>query len=104
MNREESNDYGTYTQYGIGFGIAPVLGANFNFGKVFTVALDLGYRFSSFAGAWEYDSDSYYDSNDFTKSSNMFFVNLSLIFRMGDTYEDDAVDNAKQESPDDFYY
>ncbi len=103
MNYEISDDSGTYSQYGLGFGIAPVLGANFNFGKVFTVAMDLGYRFSSYAGTAEFDG-SYYDTNDFTKSSQTFFVNLSLIFRIGDYYEDDAIDNAKEEAPDDFYY
>ncbi len=104
MNRGESYDYGTYNEYGLGFGLAPVLGANFNFGKVFTVALDLGYRFSTYAVTAESDTDYDYSTDDYTKSGQNFFINLSLIFRMGDYYEADNVDNAKEETPDDFYY
>jgi len=103
MNYELTDTFGTESQYGLGYGLAPVLGANFNFGSVFTVAVDMGYRFGSYAGSWEYDG-SYYDSSDFTRSENQFFLNLSLIFRIGDSYEADLDEKSKVESSDDFYY
>lgn len=93
MNLEDNSTGNTETMNGIGFGFAPVIGANFNFGPVFTAAIDLGYRFSSYAGTWEYEGyneySGYYDYWDesFTRSENMFFINFSLLFRMGDTYD-----------------
>ncbi len=96
MNMEEEKEAidDSYTQsiYGIGFGLAPVIGANFNFGPVFTAAIEIGYRISSYAGTWEFDGYSSSTgwvniSEDFTTSENMFFINFSLLFRMGDNYD-----------------
>lgn len=89
MDYSEESSYGTFSVSGVGFGIGPVLGANFNFGPVFTVGLDLGYRISSYVGSTEYEYEEYSygsDSADYTQSENIFFVNLSLIFRIGDVF------------------
>lgn len=93
MNMEDNSNGYTEKINGVGFGFAPVIGANFNFGPVFTAALDLGFRFSSYAGTWDYEGyneySGYYDTwnESFTRSENMFFINFSLLFRMGDNYD-----------------
>lgn len=70
-----------------GFGLAPVIGANFNFGRMLTAAVDLGYRFTSFGGKIE-SSDSYGSySNDFTIGQQAFFLNISFLFRINDVFE-----------------
>jgi len=85
----------------IGFGLGPVLGANFNFGRVFTVALDLGYRVSAYAGTSESEDEYGYGSETetFTRTENLFFINLSVLFRLGDVFER-AYDDADDDKPD----
>jgi len=106
MEEEKETGYDYYTQSisGIGFGLAPVIGANFNFGPVFTAAIEIGYRVNSYAGTWEFDgytssSGSLYLSEDFTTSENMVFINFSLLFRIGDVFES-AYDDADDDKPD----
>jgi hypothetical protein len=75
---------------GVGFGIGPVLGANFNFGNFITAALDLGYRSNGFSGTAKatFDTFDYLDDeSDFTLSQTGFFLNLSVLFRIGDVFE-----------------
>jgi len=109
MNYSDETSYGNYDVSGIGFGLGPVLGANFNFGPVFTAELDLGYRVSSYAGTaeYEYDSEYYYesDSADFTQTENVFFVNLSLIFRIADVFGRTSTqpDDEKPDYDQDYY-
>lgn len=97
MSYEDSNDYGDINWNAVGFTFAPVLGANFNFGRVFTAALDMGYKFSSFAGTAETTYTD--DSESFTQSHNGFFINLSLIMRIGD-YFDGGVSDYDDDKPD----
>lgn len=98
MSYEDNNDYSDNSWNAVGFTFAPVLGANFNFGRMFTVAMDMGYKFSSFAGTAEttyYDSSYGYDvtdSDSFTQSQQGFFINLSLILRIGDVFDGGASD------------
>lgn len=78
-----------YSQFGVG--IAPVLGININLGPVVTLAVDGGYRFSSYFGTYDYTNYSYSgysysDTGSYTVSEQTPFVNVSLIFRMGDKY------------------
>jgi len=67
-----------------GFGIGPVFGANFNLGKVFTPAVTIGYRYTGYAGTGENKISSY--ECDYTISESTLFVNIALLFRMGDMY------------------
>ncbi len=67
-----------------GFGIGPVFGANFNLGKVFTPAVTIGYRYTGYAGTGE-DKISNYEC-DYTISETALFVNIALLFRIGDMY------------------
>lgn len=73
----------------IGLGLAPVLGANFNMGDVFTLAPELGYRFSVYGGTNSVDSDDYWitdDEDDWTLNNREFFIKLNIIFRINDYY------------------
>lgn len=111
MSYKDSDDYSDNSWNAVGFTFAPVLGANFNFGRMFTVAMDMGYKFSSFAGTAEstYYDDSYgydvTDSDSFTQSHKGFFINLSLILRLGDVF-DSGVSDYDDDKPnyDEEYY
>lgn len=71
--------------FGIGF--APVIGSNFNMGSFFTLAPELGYRFSIYSGlistteAWITE-----DSEDYKLINREFFIKLNIIFRLNDYY------------------
>ena len=84
-----SDDYNDINM--IGFGFAPVLGANFNMGRVFTLAPELGYRFSIFAGTNSYSYEDFYGSysedTDFTVNGSEFYIKLNIIFRISDYYD-----------------
>lgn len=74
----------------INFGIAPVLGANFNLGGVFTLAPELGYRISIYGGSLSISdilimSDNSYDEN-WSLSAKEFYLKLNIIFRINDYY------------------
>jgi hypothetical protein len=82
-----SNDYIDLNLIGLGF--APVLGVNFNMGDVFTLAPELGYRFSFYGGTNSYNSDDYWltdDEEDWTLNNREFFIKLNIIFRINDYY------------------
>ena len=74
----------------IGIGVAPVLGANFNLGDVFTLAPELGYRFSVFGGKLSvtenYVGIDYDYSQDWTLNTREFYIKLNIIFRINDYY------------------
>jgi len=67
-----------------GFGIGPVFGANFNLGKVFTPAVTIGCRYTSYFGTGESKISSY--ECDYTITETTLFFNVALLFRMGDMY------------------
>ena len=70
-----------------GIGLAPVIGANFNMGRFFTLSPELGYRFSSYSGlisttdAWITE-----DSEPYKLSNSEFFIKLNIIIRINDYY------------------
>ncbi len=66
-----------------GIGVGPVLGANFNFGPVFTLGLKGGYLFEGYAGQM---TQSGSDDDTLTMSNGNAFLNLSAIFRIKDSY------------------
>ena len=69
------------------FGLAPVLGANFNIGSHVTLSLTAGYRGMVYAGELEYNFFPY-DRGDLTGDGGVAFVNFSVMFRTGsDSYE-----------------
>ncbi len=69
------------------------LGLNFNFGPVFTLGLETGYQF--YADLYfddvvsnEYVEDYYLYEGSSTGLNNMFFLKVSILFRIHDTYDD----------------
>jgi len=97
FSKEEDGD--TFDLAGVGFGIGPVLGANFNFGKVITVALDLGYRYNSYTGTSKYtDVDGYETTTDFDFSQTGYFFNLAVLFRISDVFEREYQEQKPEES------
>jgi len=105
---DDENDY-TFEVSGVEFGLAPVLGVNVNIGRVMTIAAELGYRFSGLAGSWEYSySDFEYDYSNtgtFSMSERTFFINLAVIFRVGDVFDSgyEDVDDEKPDYDQDYY-
>ena len=78
----ETDNSGTKLEAALfAFGLAPVVGANWNLGDSFTLSLVAGYRFMGFAGGVDLSDDS--DDGTFTGSGNMGFLNLSAMFRTG---------------------
>ena len=71
---------------GVIFGFAPVVGANFNFSNNLTLGLDLGYRFSLFAGELEKSGLGQWGGDDFDGNMNTYFINFALIYRFNDSY------------------
>jgi len=71
-----------------GLGLAPVLGLNINLGSVVSICPEFGFRFMFLGGEEEYDSYYYSDFESFTSTERYFFVNLALIFRIGDVFDD----------------
>jgi len=67
-----------YTQYG--FGIAPVVGVNFNPGKVVSPALTVGYRYQGIYGT----RDGGGTDDDYTATDSALFLNLTLLFRLNE--------------------
>lgn len=66
------------------FGIGPVVGVNLNFGKKLTLALKAG---ALSMGAGGYIEDKTFDLKwDITEEGSYSFVNVGLIFRLGDNY------------------
>ena len=71
----------------IGVGFAPAIGVNFNLGSFFTLAPELGYRFSIYNGtistteAWISD-----DSENYKLINREFFIKLNIIIRINDYY------------------
>lgn len=79
------------TDYQVGLGFAPVLGANFNLGNVVSLCADMGYRWTIGYGGCNYDyyDNSFASNNDagvFSEVSE-YFVNISLIFRINDNFK-----------------
>lgn len=72
--------------FGIGF--APVLGANFNFGRLISVCPELGYHFSFLEGNSIRDWDGVIDSFeiDWNMRTSEYFMRLNIIFRVNDYF------------------
>lgn len=66
------------------FGIGPVVGLNLNFGKKLTLALKVG-ALSMGGGGYIEDKTSGLEW-DITEEGSYSFVNVGLIFRLGDNY------------------
>lgn len=66
-----------------GVGVGPVLGANFNFGPVFTLGLKGGYLFEGYAGQL---SEPGVEDQTLTMSNGNAFLNIAAIFRIKDSY------------------
>ena len=75
-----------------GLGLAPVFGANFNFGDVVSICPELGYRFEFYGGQISSEYDFYYDTetNDdsYIRFNKEFFIKLSIIFRINDVFDE----------------
>lgn len=68
------------------YGIAPVIGVNFNFNNNLTIGVDLGYRFNGFWGNLEKSSLGVFDEDYYYGSENTLFFNFSLIYRINDNF------------------
>lgn len=70
------------------FGFAPVVGVNFNPGDLFTSSLTMGYRFTKYYGASEYNGPNSQTDVDQTIEADegRLFINLSVLFRINDTF------------------
>ncbi|OGR02164.1 MAG: hypothetical protein A2511_13890 [Deltaproteobacteria bacterium RIFOXYD12_FULL_50_9] len=65
-----------------GIGLGPVIGANINLGSVVTIGIKTGYLFSKFFGSGE---DKLYNySEDYEIDDQQYFVNMSILFRIGE--------------------
>jgi len=71
-----------------GIGLAPVLGFNFNLGNVVSICPEIGFRFMFLGGTQEYDGYYGYADEIFDSTERYVFVNLALIFRIGDVFDD----------------
>ena len=71
---------------GVVYGFAPVVGANFHFENNLTFGLDLGYRWSGFAGALQKAGMGVSTGDDIIGNADGFFVNFSIIYRFDDNY------------------
>jgi len=87
-----SDEYSELSAFG--FGLAPVLGMNFNIGNVLSICPEIGFRFTFFEGS---ESSEYYDSYygyydyydaDVRSVDRQFFINLAILFRIGDVFDD----------------
>jgi len=67
-----------FSQFGVG--IAPVVGVNFNPGKVVSPALTVGYRYNGIFGVMEGGDE---DEN-YTATDSGLFLNLTLLFRLNE--------------------
>ncbi len=67
----------------LGVGVGPVLGANFNFGPVFTLGLKGGYLFEGYAGQL---SEPGSDDQTLTMTNGNAFLNIAALFRIKDSY------------------
>lgn len=94
----DTNEDSTITLNLFGLGLAPVIGANFNIGRLYTVGLDLGYRFSFYGGIVEDDNPDDPFTLPFTMTEQMFFINLSVLFRIRDVFERSS--DTKEYKPD----
>lgn len=70
-----------------GLGLAPVLGLNFNLGNVVSICPEIGFRFMFLGGTEEYDGSFYYDE-PFASTEQYVFINLALLFRINDVFDD----------------
>lgn len=76
-------------------GFAPVIGANFNFGKTVTLTAETGYRYSIYAFGYMKFENLYDDNGRYTESVKYdltgheadFFFNVGLLFRLDDIYK-----------------
>ncbi|MFC1761858.1 hypothetical protein ACFL6U_07230 [Planctomycetota bacterium] len=83
----ETGERQSDTRYEVGLfeaGVGPVIGANFNFGPVFTLGLKAGYLFEGFVGIEQFDPTSV--DWEVTGTNQEVFFNLSAIFRIRDSY------------------
>ena len=80
-----SYSYNTIEQYRLSILPGAVLGFNFNIGSVFTIGIDGGFRYN-LGVAIDSSSGYYYNETSYTVLGPEGFVNLSILFRIGDTY------------------
>lgn len=66
-----------------GIGVGPVIGVNFNFGRIFTLGLKSGYLFEGYGGAGK----DLFEGDRYTISSRQIFINAAIIFRINDTFK-----------------
>ena len=71
---------------GLVLGLAPVIGANFNFINNLTIGVDLGYRFNFFVGSLDKTSAGLFDSGNFYGNDDTFFINFAFIYRFDDNF------------------
>lgn len=71
----------------IGLALAPVLGANFNLGRVVSLCPELGYRFSFYGGSMSWDSEYDIDDRAWTMNNREFFLRFNILFRINDYYD-----------------
>lgn len=71
---------------GLVLGIAPVIGANFNFINNLTIGVDLGYRYNFFVGSLDKTGSGYFDSGNFYGNDDTFFINFAFIYRFDDNF------------------
>lgn len=72
----------------LGIGLAPVLGFNFNLGNVVSICPEIGFRFMFLGGTQEYDGYYGYSEEPFDSKEQYVFVNLALLFRINDVFDD----------------
>jgi hypothetical protein len=68
-------------------GIGAMGGINIHTGDAVSLGIDLGYRYSGYAGKIEKRGSGIIDSDPFFGNESVFFVNFSLLFRVNDIYE-----------------
>ena len=82
---------GNNSGYTVGAGLT-ALGLNFNMGRVFTLALEVGYLYNTDQYSDSIDEHYYINSDIYESidsgSSKMFVVKLFILFRINDTYDD----------------
>ncbi len=96
---------------GYGGTAGPVLGVNLHLGKLFSIGIDGGYRYS-YSKAFTLDTDSISnpdaEKTNFTLTGFEAFGSIFFIFRIGDTYSrrtsytSSTISKAPESTPDDF--
>lgn len=86
---ELGSGIGTYTYKinSLGFGLAPILGMNFNIGSVISICPEIGYRATAFVGTQRFENELIgSEDEDWDTTEREFFINLSILFRINDEF------------------